>query len=462
MPDDSPVLDDGQELARDVAPRARRVAVDARFLALLLAVTLGAATFAVAFRVSLTHLYRSAYGAGNVVDALSALTPWTRVWVLVVGAALAGAVRRWFVTQRQDVSNVMEAVALGRLRLSFRTTCWRVVSSWIAIGAGMSIGREGPLIEFGGALGAAASRRVHVDIARTRVLIAAGTAAGFAAAYNTPFAAVLFVIETIVGVAALEALLPVMLGTALATFLTREVAGPGPIYGARSFVVATPAGLLACIGVGIAAACAATAFAAVLRAAERFVEAHPMPQPWRAAIGGLIVGLLAIAFPHVVGNGYEPLNHVLDGRLAAAALAWLLLTKIVATTASVASGVPGGVFTPVLLIGGAGGALLAPVLAHLPGMAAVDPGGFALVGMAATTAATIHAPLTAAIMVFELSGDYALVLPLVLATVVATWMARWLGGVSLYQRELRRRGLGWELTLDGRVVRQPRDEGAMH
>jgi CIC family chloride channel protein len=139
---------------------------------------------------------------------------------------------------------------------------------------------------------------------------------------------------------------------------------------------------------------------------------------------------------------------------------WLVVTKILATSTSVASGVPGGIFTPVLLVGGALGALAAPVLQSFGFPVSPDRGSYVLVGMAAMAAATIHAPLTAAVMVFELTGDYPIVLPLLLATVVATWLARVRGGESVYEAELRRRGIGWELTLDGRQVeRAPRRHG---
>ena len=167
------------------------------------------------------------------------------------------------------------------------------------------------------------------------------------------------------------------------------------------------------------------------------------------------MGAIAVFLPSVAGNGYEPLNLVLDERLPAAALALLLIAKIVATSGSVASGVPGGVFTPVLLVGGILGSLYGLVLHWLGFPAVAGAASYALVGMAATTAATIHAPLTAAVLVFELSGDYPIVLPLLLSTVVATWLSRSVGGESVYQAELRRRGLGWELTLDGRRIDDP-------
>jgi len=131
----------------------------------------------------------------------------------------------------------------------------------------------------------------------------------------------------------------------------------------------------------------------------------------------------------------------------------LIVAKCFATTASVSSGSPGGVFTPTLLLGGGLGFAVGAALHAVFGAGVGSPGGYALVGMAATTAASIHAPLTAAVMIFELSGDYPIVLPLLVATVVSTSVSRRLGSESVYESELRRRGLGWDLTLEGRRMK---------
>lgn len=427
-----------------------------RFVLALFVSALGAAAFAVAFRLSLTLVYRTAYHAESVVLAITGLPRVLRFAVPVAGALLAGAVLRWRLSRSQGVSSVMEAVALGNVRLSLRATAWRVVGSWSAIATGMSIGREGPLIEFGGSLGATVARLFDVSITEVRVLVAAGTAAGFAAAYNTPFAAVLFVLETIVGIATLDALLPAIGATVIATALTRAIVGGGPIYGERAFVAGSPFELVSYAVLGVVAAAAAGAFRQTLAVFERLVDRHPLPQPWRAACGGLLIGAIAVFLPSVAGNGYEPLNLILDGRLAAATMACLVVAKVVGTSGSVASGVPGGMFTPVLLVGGALGSVYGLALHALGFPAVASAGSYALVGMAATTAAMIHAPLTAAVLVFELSGDYPIVLPLLLSTAIATWLARRRGGQSVYEAELRRRGLGWELTLDGRSVGESR------
>ena len=422
---------------------------DFRFLIGLGGVAVGAALFAIAFRLSLGWLYRSLYHGDNVVDGITNLPLLWRFLVPVAGATAAGVIARFRTVSSQNVSNVMEAVALGNVQLSLRVTASRVASSWAAIAGGMSIGREGPLIEFGGALGAAVGRVTGTSLNRTRVLVAAGTAAGFAAAYNTPFAATLFVLETIAGVAALELVLPVMGGTVAATLITRAAAGAGPIYGQRTFGLESNLDLVSALALGVVAAIAAMTFKRVLALLEHWVDEHPVPQPFRAMAGGLLVGTIAMWLPTVVGNGYEPLNRILDNPMAVSAVTVLLVAKLVATSGSVASGVPGGIFTPMLLMGAA----LGSGWSHLFGAAAPDAGRYALMGMAAATAASIHAPLTAAVMIFELSGDYPIALPLVVAAVASTAVSKACGSESVYETELRKRGLGWDITLEGRQMR---------
>ncbi len=329
----------------------------------LVAVT--AALFAVAFRASLAGWYQQAFTASNVVDAIASLPWWVRVMVPTAGGCAAGTISRMRGARSQGVSNVMEAVVLGRLHLSLGPTLSRVLASWTAIAAGLSIGREGPLIEFGGTLGASLGRWLRVPQDGVRVLVAAGTAAGFASAYNTPFAAVLFVLETIVGVAAPIAMLPTIAATVVATGITRAIVGTGPIYGQRAFALQSPGDLVSFAALGVVAVPAAFAFRRTLTWMEDRWDRRPVPQPLRATLGGALVGAIAAILPEVAGNGYEPLNAILDQRLASTAIVILLLAKIVATSASVSSGIPGGIFTPMLLVGAAVGTLWAHVVSTL-------------------------------------------------------------------------------------------------
>lgn len=423
-----------------------------RFALALVLVAVLAAGFAIVFRASLELVLDAVTGAGSVVEAMRQ-APW---WVRLGGPALGGlaaGLLTLLVLRRGggSVGDVMEAVALGGTRLSLGVTVVRSAASWCAIVAGGSLGREGPLIQFGGAAGEAVGGRLGIPGEHRRILIAAGTAAGFAAAYNTPLAAVAFVLEIVAGIVVIEAVVPTMLATVIATALTRAVVGAGPIYGLREFALVSPLELGWFIVVAGLAALAAIAFTALVTIGERLFRQPWLRAPWRSALGGLLAGLIVLALPAVAGNGYEPLNLLLDGALPLGMVAVLLVAKAVATTASVASGSPGGVFTPTLLLGGATGYLLGAGLAAA-GFDVGPAGGYALVGMAAAIAAATHAPLMAAVLAFELSGDYAVVLPLVLATALATALARALGRDSIYMAELRARGVAWELTLAGREV----------
>ena len=423
-----------------------------RFGAGLLLVALCAAGFALVFRLTLASFVDMLTGSSDVVSSMKAL-PWYVRWLLpALGGLLAGACS--LVSERygssQGVSDVMEAVVLGRGKLSVRVTLLKSLGSWSAIATGGSIGREGPLIQFGGAVAQLVSARLSLSAPHTRRMIAAGAAAGFAAAYNTPFAAVLFVLEVVTGVVVLDAILPALIATSISTALVRAVAGEGAIYGQRVFHLQAPLELLAFAGLGIVAALAAQGFMRALSFGEAVFRRSRLPLPWRPALGGLLAGACVAVLPDVAGNGYEPLNVLLDGELTAGFVLLLALGKCFATTASVSSGSPGGVFTPTLLIGGATGFLYQTVFSSL---AQLGPaGGYALVGMAAATAASTHAPLMAAVMVFELSGDYAIALPLVLATALATLVSRRMRRESLYGAELKQRGIAWELTIEGRRV----------
>ena len=223
-----------------------------------------AGAFAVAFRTSLAWFYVARYHRENVVDAITGLPPWLRLAAPAAGGLAAGVIARVWVGRAQNVSNVMEAVALGRVELSFRTTAARVAASWTAIAGGVSIGREGPLIEAGGALGAAVGGWLRTGGERTRGPVAVGTAAGFGFAYNTPFAATLFVLETIAGIAASALVLPVIGGTIVAVAVTRAFAGAVPIYGQRAFGLESPSELIAAATPGLVAALGAIAFKRVL------------------------------------------------------------------------------------------------------------------------------------------------------------------------------------------------------
>jgi CIC family chloride channel protein len=423
------------------------------YFAATIVVGVAAGLFAIVFRGGLTLAFHTLFGAHDVVAAFEHLPVAWRVGLPAVGGAVAAGLG--VVASRgaggHGVAEILEAVTLGRGGVSLRTALWKAAGSYFAILSGGSIGREGPLLQVGAAAGFNVAAAFGLTPRRVRALLAAGTAAGFASAYNTPIAAVLFVVEVITGIVSLEVAFPIVVSTAIATWMTRAALGPGPLYGPRTFTLVSGWELVAYAAVGLLTGLAAAAFMGALAVGARAFRRLRVPAPARGALGGLIVGLIAIRLPQVTGNGYEVIQAMLDGHVGVALLAVLLVAKLVATTASVSSGSPGGVFTPSLFIGAAAGGLVGAAVAHLTpahGLA----GGYVLVGMAGAIAATTHAPLMASVLGFELAGDYGVVLPLFVATVIATLVARRLRADSIYTEELRRRGIPTEINLEQRIA----------
>ena len=428
-------------------PRLVRLAIAIGLVALL------SAGFAIAFRATLGLAARALGGDSSIVSVIADAPMWLRVALPAAGGLLAGvvvvALARVRRTGAGGVGNVMEAIVLGRVRVSIVRSAMQALASWLAIAGGNSLGREGPLIQAGAAIGEAAREVLHIDDDDARLVLAAGVAAGFASAYNAPIAACLFVCEVVTGVLALEAMVPILLASVIATVAVRLSLGDAPLYGLRAFAF-RPSELVAYVGLAVIAAPIGVAFLRGLGLVERLWASVPLPL--RPALGGAVCGGILCALPLVAGNGFEPLSLLLDGKLAIGAVAWLLVAKPLATAAAVGSGNPGGVFTPTLLVGGLAGTLYALGLHAVFGDAISQPGAYALVGLAAALAATTHAPMTAAILACELSGDYALALPLLATCALSAALARRLYIDSVYTAELTKRGLRWRLTLDGRRV----------
>ena len=427
------------------------------FLAILGVGALGGG-FAIGFRAALTAVLQLVFHEGDILASFHALpVPW-RVAVPVVGGLAAGLLG--MVASRRagghGVAEIMEAVALGRGQPSIPMALLKGLGSFAAIVSGGSIGREGPIVQFGSGTGALVGHVLELSPARVRALVAAGTAAGFAAAYDAPIAAVLFVLEIVTGLLALEVLLPMLVATAVSTYLTRLVLGETPMYGLRTFRVMSAGELALYAVVGVLAGLVGPLFMFALDRGARVARRARLPRPALGALGGLGVGLIAARLPEVCGNGSEAIHLMLDARIGAGMLAVLLVAKLLATVTSVSSGSPGGVFTPVLFLGAALGGLVGVAgRAVAPSSLALGPlpGGYALVGMACLAASTTHAPLMASALVFEFTGDVSLLPPLMVGTAIATMIGRSLRPFSIYTEELERRGIPWRGNLTERLAR---------
>ena len=387
---------------------------------------------------------------------------WQVVVVPTVGGLLVGLLV-WRIVPESSGGGIvptMESLAIRGGRLSSRIPLAGTAATSIALGTGSSGGREGPIVLIGGSIGSVVGRVVRLDDDRMRSLVAAGAAAGIGATFNAPIGGMLFAIELLLGgIRRAGSLQVVVVASVVSAVTARQLVGESlPLFQASSGLgLGGPAELLLYAGLGLAAVAVAFGFRFGEDVARRrFARIRArIGVPFTVAFGGLCVGLVALAFPAVLGEGShlpgidgirEPIQAMLDGGFgttwtAAGVLLALLVAKLVATVCAVGSGSAVGTFAPSLFTGAALGAAFGIVAAQLFGADTVQSGAFALVGMAAVFAATARAPLTSILIVFELTGSYDLVLPLMLAVGVAIFATELLGWDSLYVHQLRQRGV---------------------
>lgn len=397
----------------------------------------------------------------GLVHAAADLVWWHRALVPVVGGALAGLVLhlagRVLVSPR--AVDYMEAMLVGDGRIGFRATLWNSLSSLFSISSGGSIGREGPMVQLAAVLGSKIGSLAGASTPRLRLMVACGGAAGISAAYNAPISGALFVSEIVLGSTSMESFGPLVVASVTASATIHRFLAYGPVYDVPRVQFATNWELIFYVVLGVILGHLAPPFLALLDFAKsRFVRLR-VPLYVQLGLGGLIVGALSIFTPQVWGNGYSVVGNILNGQLIGLALLAVLAAKVLATSATVGSGAVGGVFTPTLFIGCAVGALAGGGLhALLPSMTS-EPAAYALVGMGGFLAATTHAPLTSILMLFEMTLDYDIVLPLMLACVSAHYTAKvYRRGESVYHAALTRGvvkegGDDWQLKTVESLVR---------
>lgn len=411
-------------------------------------------------------------GAAVVVGSVTALGAIVFIWLLrqISGFALATTVRFGvpgmlafmtlagvivgFLIDRfaaeakgHGVPEVMEAVALRGGRIRPRVAAVKVLASAITIGSGGSAGREGPIVQVGSALGSTLGQLLHFSEEHLRTLVACGAAAGIAATFNAPIAGSLFALEVILGRLTVRHFGAIVLSAVSASVVSRAALGDQPAFDVPAYGVNHLGEIPLYAVLGICAALMAVLFIKVLYGAEERFDKWQVPLPLKTALGMFLTGLVALAVPGraVLGPGLDLMGDIIavDVDLSLGMLALLLFGKMLATTFTLGSGNSGGVFAPSLFMGAALGGIVGIIGQNLwPGVV-INPGAYAIVGMAAMFAGAARAPITAILIVFEMSSDYKLILPLMLATVIATLLAEVLHPDSIYTLKLRLKGINW-------------------
>jgi len=377
----------------------------------------------------------------GIVEAALQLVWWHRMVVPVAGGLLAGLILHWAgrVLTVPRAVDYMEAVLVGDGRISFRTTLLSSLSSLCSIASGGSIGREGPMVQLAAMAGSKCGVVARASIPRLRLMVACGAAAGIAAAYNAPISGALFVSEIVLGNTAMESFGPLVVASVTSNATIHRIFVEGPLFAVPQIQFASNMELVFFIVLGVLLGHLAPPFLNFVDFAKsRFVRLH-LPPYWQLGLGGVVVGAVSIFVPQVWGNGYSVVGDILSGELHGGWLLTVLAAKVLATAATVGSGAVGGIFTPTLFIGCAIGAAVGELLhTAMPTIASV-PAVYALIGMGGFLAATTHAPLTSILMIFEMTGDYDIVLPLMLACVTAHYTAKvYRHGESVYHHSLAR------------------------
>ncbi len=409
------------------------------------------------------------------------------ILIPIVGGLLAGPIIAFVAKEAKGhgVPEVMQAIAINGGRIRPRVVVAKITASALCIGSGGSAGREGPIVQVGAALGSTIGQWLHLSEGRIRNLVACGAAAGIAATFNAPIAGVLFAMEIILGELYLGDLGSVVVSAVTASTVARIFLGERPAFVIPNYGLKTPWEVLLYVILGVLSAFIAVFFIRLLYWFEDKFDGWRFPDALKPAVGGLMLGSLAFFYPMILGLGFVPseesllglpisenIPHVFgagfplieDALLGTASFGLLFVLaflKPLATSMTLGSGNSGGIFAPALFSGAALGGAFGQIVESLVPGATAGPGAFATVGMAAVFAGAARAPFTAILIVFEMTNDYRLILPLMAGVIISMIVAERLHRESIYTLKLARRGIHLESGRDVDVMETVRVDEVM-
>tara|TARA_B100002051_G_scaffold57411_1_gene53071 strand:- start:298 stop:2124 length:1827 start_codon:yes stop_codon:yes gene_type:complete len=410
---------------------------------------------------------------------------WLIIFVPALGGLIAGLIIEYWSKEAKGagVPIVMEAVAFNEARLSAKKGIAKGVASAVCIGTGMSLGRVGPMVVISSTVGSEIGQRTGKTVDETRTIVGCGAASAITTAFNAPLGGVLFAIELILAELRTKSFIPIVVAAVIATTVGRSLTGDVAAFDSiPSYKLGSPVEYPFYIILGLITGFAASIFIKLLSLVEVNIEKLDIiPVPMRTCLGGLFVGIIALSFPHILGNGFDVTSDLIsldseNGELIKgdsfdkidieSSISGLIIfiisimaLKIIATSVSIGSGGSGGIFTPSLFIGAAIGAGMGLVLYDMDIIG--HPGAFALVGMAAFVASTTRATLTAIVLLFEMTASYEIILPLMLSCVVADAVCYVFSENSIYTSKLARRGINIDLGAGQDLMRMIRVKEAM-
>lgn len=393
-------------------------------------------------------------GYGTLLEKIAS-SPW---YILIlaptIGGFIVGPLIHFFAREAKGhgVPEVMQAIILQNGKIRPRVAFVKALASSISIGSGGSVGREGPIVQIGASLGSSVAQFFRISGDRMKTLVGCGAAAGIAAAFNAPIAGALFAVEIILMDFAFAQLSPIVISAVLATVISHHFEGNFVAFQVPDYQLIHSAELIFYAILGAFSGIISYLFIKVLYFSEDvFDNRLKMPEYLKPCLGGLLIGIIALTFPQIMGVGYDSINDALHGNLLWQITFMLIFVKIIATSLCLGSGASGGIFAPSLFIGAMLGCSFGSFIhQHFPDISAT-PGAYALVAMGGLVAGTTRAPITAIIIVFELTNDYNIILPLMITCIISTIVSSKLSRESIYTLKLILRNIhikeGTEINL---------------
>jgi chloride channel protein, CIC family len=394
-------------------------------------------------------------GVGTYLENVIS-TSW--YWILIIpaiGGLIVGPIIYFFAPEAKGhgVPEVMQAILLQGGNIRPRVALIKALASSISIGTGGSVGREGPIIQIGSSLGSMIGQFLRVPSKRLKTLVGCGAAAGIAAAFNAPIAGALFAVEIILMDFAIAQFSPIVISSVMATVVSHTFEGKFAAFIVPKYQLVSPQEIGFYFILGALAGLVSFLFIKLLYLSEEiFDNKLKVPEYWKPAIGGIMVGGIALLYPQIMGVGYDTINNALYGNMLWYVALALIFIKIIATSVTLGSGGSGGIFAPSLFMGATLGFFFGNIVNYFFPNVTGSPGAYALVAMGGLVAGTTRAPITAIIIVFELTNDYNIILPLMVTCIISTILSSKLSRESIYTLKLLLRNIGIKEGMEVNVM----------
>ena len=389
---------------------------------------------------------------------------WRRIVVPTLGSLVTGYLLfRFFPEARgSGIPQTRAAIFIHDGRITLRTVLGKFACCATSLASGIALGREGPSVHIGSGIASVIARRLGLSTRQVRWIIPVGASAALAAAFNTPIAAVIFSLEEIMGDLHAPILGSVVLSSTTSWMVLHLVLGDEPLFHVAGYSLVDPAELLVYVVLGLIGGLGSVAFVRLLLELRKAFAKLPRRTAWVYPVaGGLCVGALGYFVPAVLGVGYDQVERVLNGDMVLNAVIVLAVLKIVATAVCYASGNAGGIFGPSLFIGAMIGGAVGHVAHQLFPATTAGAGAYALVGMGTAFAGIIRTPLTSVLMIFEVTRNYTIIVPLMISNLIAFYISQRLQKEPIYEALARQDGLHLPTGASRQVARQPRVSAAL-